>query len=75
MMVRTHKWTMEEIERLANIIASGGSPIRAAAALNRRVISCQKQARKMGTPFNSMIVVRGYIKEKCQAAAREDAGR
>jgi GcrA cell cycle regulator len=75
MMVRTHCWSDEELMKLAAVIASGGSALRAAAALNRRVRSCQRQAQKMGTPFKPLKLVRRTIKEKCEEAAREAAGR
>jgi hypothetical protein len=71
MMVRTQAWSDDEVKRLSAIIAAGGSPVRAAAALNRKIISCQNQARKMGTPFMQLSVRRRMIKEKCAAAERE----
>lgn len=36
-MVRMHRWTYEELKRLAAIVAAGGTPLRAAAALNRGI--------------------------------------
>jgi hypothetical protein len=70
MKPRTRRWTDPELIRLARIIAAGGTPVRAAAALNRRIVSCQKQARKMGTPFTAQRIARKNIREKCEAAAR-----
>ena len=70
MIVRKRPWSDTEIARLAAIIAAGGTPIRAAAALNRRIASCQLQARKMGTPFPLKHIIRKHTKEKCEAAER-----
>jgi hypothetical protein len=39
--------------------------------LNRKIIGCQAQARKMGMPFTLLSVRRRMIKEKCAAAERE----
>ncbi len=50
--------------------ACGGTPIRAAAALKRRIASCQLQARKMGTPFPLKHIIRKKTKAKCEAAER-----
>jgi hypothetical protein len=71
MKVRTQPWSDEELKRLEAIVAAGGSPVRAAAALNRKIIGCQAQARKMGMPFTQLSVRRRMIKEKCAAAERE----
>jgi hypothetical protein len=74
MKVRTQAWSEDELRRLSAIVAAGGSPVRAAAALNRKIIGCQAQARKMGTPFTLLSVRRRMIREKCAAAERELAG-
>ena len=71
MKVRTQPWSEDELKRLSAIVAAGGSPVRAAAALNRKIIGCQAQARKMGTPFTLLSVRRRMIREKCAAAERE----
>ena len=68
MIVRKRPWSDAEVARLAT--AAGGTPIRAAAALNRRIASCQLQARKMGTPFPLKQIIRKHTKEKCEAAER-----
>ena len=71
-MKRRYKaWSDEELKRLAAIVAAGGSPVRAAAALKRRIASCQNQARKMGTPFKSLLITRKAVRERCAAAERE----
>jgi len=75
MISRRRPWSENDLERLAAIVAAGGTPIRAAAALNRRIASCQQQARKMGTPFPLQRIVSRHIKEKCEAANRELARR
>jgi hypothetical protein len=71
MRVRTQPWSDDELKRLGAIAAAGGSPVRAAAALNRKIIGCQAQARKMGIPFTLLSVRRRMIKDKCAAAERE----
>ena len=71
MKVRTRPWSDDELKRLVEIVSAGGSAVRAAAALNRKIISCQAQARKMGMPFTLLSVRRRMIKEKCAAAERE----
>ena len=71
MKVRTQPWSVDELKRLGAIVAAGGSPVLAAAALNRKIIGCQAQARKMGTPFQLSSVRRRMIKDKCAAAERE----
>ena len=44
-------WTPDQVERLKVLIAGHASPLRAAAALNRSIISVQAKAREIGTPF------------------------
>ncbi|KIZ39232.1 MULTISPECIES: hypothetical protein [Rhodopseudomonas] len=44
-------WDDQQIEQLKELVASGASPIRAAAALKRAQSSVQAKARKLGTPF------------------------
>jgi hypothetical protein len=65
------EWTEEELEQLAAIAAAGGTAFRAAARLNRGMISCQIQARKMGVPFQHLKIRRKNILEKCAAAEKE----
>jgi hypothetical protein len=50
-IVRRKPWSQEENERLKAFVASGTSIVRVAAALERRILSLRKQARKLGTPF------------------------
>ena len=71
MKVRTQPWSDDELKRLSAIVAAGGSPVRAAAALNRKIIGCQAQARKMGMPFKLLSARRRMLREKCAAAERE----
>ena len=75
MIVRKRRWSDAEMAQLAAIIAAGGTPMRAAAALKRRIASCQLQARKMGTPFRLKHIIRKQTKAKCEAAERELARR
>ena len=51
-------WDTEQISRLQTLIASGASVLRAAAALRRSQTSVQIQARKLGTPFPTMLEAR-----------------
>jgi len=44
-------WDDEQIARLKALVASGASPIRAAAALKRAQSSVKAKARKLGMPF------------------------
>ncbi|WP_322514072.1 hypothetical protein SR870_13520 [Rhodopseudomonas palustris] len=44
-------WDDEQVERLKELIASGASAVRAAAALKRARSSVQVKARKIGMPF------------------------
>jgi len=44
-------WTPEQVSRLKVLIASNATAVRAAAALNRSIISVQAKAREIGTPF------------------------
>jgi hypothetical protein len=63
-------WTDDELKRLAAIVAAGGTPLRAAAALKRNLISCKNKARKLGTPFTPVRITRKKIREKCAEAER-----
>ncbi|MGP9810517.1 hypothetical protein ACTZWT_03280 [Rhodopseudomonas sp. NSM] len=44
-------WDDEQVQRLKELIASGASAVRAAAALKRARSSVQVKARKIGMPF------------------------
>lgn len=44
-------WDDEQVERLKELISSGASAVRAAAALKRARSSVQVKARKLGMPF------------------------
>jgi len=63
------------LKRLVEIVAAGGTAVRAAAALKRTIASCRNQARKMGTPFRSAHTARKEMREKCAAAERESTAR
>ena len=41
MKSRKTKWSDEELKQLAEIVAAGGTPLRAAAKLNRNMTSCR----------------------------------
>ena len=51
MRPRNKPWTKEEIERLKKFAAGGATAARAASALNRKIISIQTQAAKLGIRF------------------------
>jgi GcrA cell cycle regulator len=51
-------WTKEDNERLKTFVAQGASSIRAAAALNRSIMSVRYQARKIGCPFPPLRIAR-----------------
>lgn len=44
-------WDAQELEHLKQLIASGVSPLRAAAALKRSITGVKAKARLLGTPF------------------------
>jgi GcrA cell cycle regulator len=53
-LIRTNScrpWDDEQISRLKELIESGASAVRAAAALKRARSSVQVKARKLGMPF------------------------
>jgi GcrA cell cycle regulator len=64
----------QELKRLGEIVASGATPLRAAATLKRNRLSCKNQARKLGTPFTPLWKMRKAIRAKC-AAAEKDLAR
>jgi hypothetical protein len=70
MKSRKTKWSEEELKQLAEIVAAGGTPLRAAAKLNRNMTSCRIQARVMGTPFAPLRVRRKILLQKCAAAEK-----
>jgi GcrA cell cycle regulator len=45
------RWTNEDSERLKELIESGASAVRAAAAFYTTIQSIRAQARKLGKPF------------------------
>ncbi len=51
-------WTDQENERIKTFVAQGVSIIRAAALFNRTTGSIRAEARKLGTPFRPMRVLR-----------------
>lgn len=44
-------WTPEDVARLEALLDAGASAVRAAAAMNRTIISVQTKARQIGRPF------------------------
>jgi len=73
MRVRRRKWTDEEINKQMAIVAAGGTPARASAALKRSMASCQNQAGAMGKPFVPARTRRRNFSAKCAAAEKESA--
>jgi hypothetical protein len=51
-------WTKEEDERLRTLVAQGASIVKAAAALNRKLVSTRTRARALGCPFPPLRTVR-----------------
>jgi hypothetical protein len=51
---RKSAWTEKDNERLRAMIASGATPVRAAAAFGRTMTSVRAHARKIGRPFLSI---------------------
>ena len=64
-------WTPEELARLEALIDSGASAIRAAAALNRKIVVVQNKARQIGKPFPQ----RRAVKKEMLAKAAEAVSR
>jgi hypothetical protein len=70
-------WTDDDLKRLAAIVAAGGTPLRASAALRRSIAACRNQAKRIGTPFTPMQIRRKNIKGRCAGAEKplaDDAG-
>ncbi|MDB5617878.1 hypothetical protein [Tardiphaga sp.] len=51
-------WSDEHVEKLAALILGGASPVRAAAALNRKIKAVRVKARKIGKPFPLLRLLR-----------------
>jgi hypothetical protein len=71
MKSRKSKWSEEELKQLAEIVAAGGTPLRAAAKLKRNMTSCRIQARAIGVPFSPLRVRQKNLRQKCAAAERQ----
>ena len=72
-MSKARNWDDEQISRLKALIASGASVLRTAAALRRSQTSVQIQARKLGTPFPTMLESRRRRAAKEAEALKENA--
>lgn len=57
-MIRKSPWTPEEDERLKDLVTNGASILKAAAKLNRTMVSVRDHARKLGSPFPPIKEVR-----------------
>ena len=73
MKSRKSKWSEEELKQLAEIVAAGGTPLRAAAKLKRNMTSCRIQARAMGVPFSPLRVRQKNLRQKCAEAEKQVA--
>lgn len=64
-------WTAEHVARLEKLVGSGASAMRAAAALNRSIISVQAKAREIGKPFpHKRAVKKARLAKEAEAQAR-----
>jgi hypothetical protein len=63
-------WTEDELIELSALASAGGTAFRAAAKFKRSIISCRNQARKLGTPFAYVRIMRTNVRAKCDAAER-----
>jgi hypothetical protein len=60
---RKSPWTDEDNHRLKTLAAEGVSVARAAVTFNRSIMSVRTQARKLGTPFPPVRIVRKKLAE------------
>ncbi|MDB5620164.1 hypothetical protein [Tardiphaga sp.] len=51
-------WTDDELKKLAILVESGATLIRASAALNRSINGIQTKARAIGKPFLPLRILR-----------------
>lgn len=58
-----YSWTVQDIEKLKKYVTSGATAARAAGALNRKILSVQVQARKLGIPFQTIRKARRSLME------------
>lgn len=57
-------WDTEDIARLKELVDSGATALRAAAALGRPVPSVKKKARELGTPLPGLRDVRANMRDR-----------
>jgi hypothetical protein len=62
-MPRYRSWTESDNERLKELIATGASATRAAAAFDRSIDYMRERARKLGTPFPTVTEARKKLGE------------
>ncbi|NVN84886.1 MAG: hypothetical protein HXX15_02245 [Rhodopseudomonas sp.] len=67
-------WDDEQVAQLKALVATGASPIRAAAALKRAQSSVLVKARKLGTPFMGSREAKRLRNAKIAAAEQRLAG-
>lgn len=63
-------WSAADIERLRLMVLAGASVTRCSAALNRPSNAVRNQARRMGTPFPGIRILKAAQKVKIAAAER-----
>jgi hypothetical protein len=68
----TH-WTEGEIRLLKEFVRTGATPLRAAAALKRTMVSVKAKARLLGTPFPTVNQFKKTRAAKYEAAANAAA--
>jgi hypothetical protein len=69
-MRKARNWTEKDNERIKAFAAKGASVFRAAAALNRTIISVRDQARRLGTPFPKLRDIRKRLAESDGSVSR-----
>jgi hypothetical protein len=74
-MLLIKAWDDQQVARLEELIASGASPFRAAAALGRSETSVKVKARKLGTPFPTRREARRRLQERFAAAEAGDQSK
>jgi hypothetical protein len=66
-------WSEADIERLRAFASSGASPLRAAAALKRSMVSVKAKARIMGCRFRTAAEARRLMKATLESGGSASA--
>ena len=67
-------WAEQDVEHLKRLVAGGVSPLRAAAALKRSIVSVKAKARLLKTPFLTDRDARKLREARYVAATKPPAG-